>query len=139
MPKLPRNQKVTNFVKGSIKYPFRKRLSLADKQDLNTPISWSRTRPIPLSLADKQDLNTPTERTIPIFHPSPFSDGKPNFYPSHLIGFHIKQTTPYLCPKPSNGIELSELYRIGKLFLHGDMPPCLVGYEWSYLFTSNGE
>ena len=32
MPKLPRNQKVTNFVKGSIKYPFLKRLSLADKQ-----------------------------------------------------------------------------------------------------------
>ena len=23
--------------------------------------------------------------------------------------------------------------------VHGDMPPCLVGYEWSYLFTSNGE
>ena len=32
MLKLPRNQKVTNFVKGSIKYPFLKRLSLADKQ-----------------------------------------------------------------------------------------------------------
>jgi len=32
MPKLPRNQKVTNFVKGSIKYHFLKRLSLADKQ-----------------------------------------------------------------------------------------------------------
>ena len=31
-----------------------------------------------------------TERTIPIFHPSPFSDGKPNFYPLHIIGFHIK-------------------------------------------------
>ena len=35
-----------------------------------------------------------TERTIPIFHPSPFSDGKPNFRPSLLIGIHIKQTTP---------------------------------------------
>ena len=72
MPKLSRNKKVTNFVKGSIKYPFLKRLSLADKRDLNTP----------------------TERTIPIFHPSPFSDGKPNFYPSHLIGFHIIQAAP---------------------------------------------
>lgn len=78
-------------------------------------------------------------QTLSLFHPSPFSDGKPNFYPLHLIGFHIKQTTPYLCPKPYNSIELSALYRIGKLFLHGDMPPCLVGYEWSYLFTSNGE
>ena len=45
-----------------------------------------------------------TERTIPIFHPSPFSDGKPNFYPLHIIGFHIKQTIPYLCPKPSNSL-----------------------------------
>ena len=72
MPKQLRTQKVTNFVKGSIKYPFRKRLSLADKQGRDTP----------------------TERIIPIFHPSPFSDGKLNFQPSHLIGFHIKQTTP---------------------------------------------
>ena len=76
---------------------------------------------------------------LSFFHPSLFSDGKPNFYPSHLIGFHIKQTTPYLHPKPYNHIELFALYRIGKLFLHGDIPPCLVGYEWSYLFTSNGE
>ena len=62
-------------------------------------------------------------QTLSLFHPSPFSDGKPNFYPLHLIGFHIKQTTPYLRPKPYNSIELFALYRIGKLFLHGDMPP----------------
>ena len=73
------------------------------------------------------------------FSPLPLFGWKTEFFTYYLIGFHIKQTTPYLCPKPSNGIELSELYRIGKLFLHGDMPPCLVGYEWSYLFTSNGE
>ena len=60
---------------------------------------------------------------LSFFHPSPFSDGKPNFYPLHIIGFHIKQTAPYLCPKPYNSIELFALYRIGKLFLHGDMPP----------------
>lgn len=76
---------------------------------------------------------------LSFFHPAPFSDGKPNFYPLHIIGFHIKQTAPYSCPKPYNRIELFALYRIGKLFLHGDMPPFLVGYEWSYLFTSNGE
>ena len=56
---------------------------------------------------------------LSFFHPAPFSDGKPNFYPLHIIGFHIKQTAPYSCPKPYNRIELFALYRIGKLFLHG--------------------
>ena len=54
---------------------------------------------------------------IPIFHPSPFSDGKPNFYPLHIIGFHIKQTTPYLCPKPHNSIELLILHEVGLLLI----------------------
>ena len=58
-----------------------------------------------------------TERTIPIFHPSPFSDGKTNFYPLHIIGFHIKQTTPYLCPKPYNSIELLILHEVGLLLI----------------------
>ena len=58
-----------------------------------------------------------TERTIPIFHPSPFSDGKLNFYPLHIIGFHIKQTTPYLCPKPHNSIELLILHEVGLLLI----------------------
>jgi hypothetical protein len=62
-------------------------------------------------------FDTPTERTIPIFHPSPFSDGKPNFYPLHIIGFHIKQTTPYLCPKPHNSIELLILHEVGLLLI----------------------
>ena len=58
-----------------------------------------------------------TERTIPIFHPSPFSDGKPNFYPLHIIGIHLKQTTPYLCPKPHNSIELLILHEVGLLLI----------------------
>ena len=81
----------------------------------------------------------PDRADNPYFSPLPIFRWKTEFSSILLIGFHIKQTTPYLCPKPYNSIELSELYRIGKLFLHGDMPPCLVGYEWSYLFTSNGE
>ena len=58
-----------------------------------------------------------TERTIPIFHPSPFSDGKTNFYPLHIIGFHIKQTTPYLCPKSYNSIKLLILHEVGLLLI----------------------
>jgi len=43
-------------------------------------------------------------KILSLFHPSPFSDGKSNFYPLHIIGFHIKQTAPYSCPKPSYGL-----------------------------------
>ena len=56
-------------------------------------------------------------QTLSLFHPSPFSDGKPNFYPLHLIGFHIKQTTPYLRPKPYNSIELLILHEVGLLLI----------------------
>ena len=59
----------------------------------------------------------------PYFSPLPIFGWKTEFFTYYLIGFHIKQTTPYLCPKPYNSIELFALYRIGKLFLHGDMPP----------------
>ena len=56
-------------------------------------------------------------QTLSLFHPSPFSDAKPNFYPLHLIGFHIKQTTPYLRPKPYNSIELLILHEVGLLLI----------------------
>jgi len=78
-------------------------------------------------------------KILSLFLPLPIFRWETEFLSIPLIGFHIKQTTTYLCPKPYNSIKLSALYRIGKLFLHGDMPPFLVGYEWSYLFTSNGE
>ena len=34
-----------------------------------------------------------------------------------VIGFHIKQTTPYLCPKPSNSIRLLILHEVGLLLI----------------------
>ena len=94
MPKLSRNKKVTNFVKGSIKYHFLKRLSLADKRDLNTP----------------------TERTIPIFHPSPFSDGKRIFYlPFNRIPH--KTSRPYLRSEHRHNEKLLILHEVGLLLI----------------------
>ena len=56
-------------------------------------------------------------QTLSLFHPSPFSDGKPNFYPLHLIGFHIKQTTPYLHSEHRHNERLLILYRVGLLLI----------------------
>ena len=94
MPKLSRNKKVTNFVKGSIKYPFQKRLSLADKQT---------------------EIPRPSGQSL-FFTPPPFRMENRIFYlPFNRIPH--KTDHPYLRPKPYNSIELLILHEVRLLLI----------------------